>query len=221
MMSTHDNVKPLLSAPWRTPAGAPVAYPLPGLGPEALRALSANHPAKLSPSMRRWLAQCCGIAGKPLGDKDFTGNWCPEEPLSVLRPALTLVVEPCGRRCIAERGTKQRLPGPIWRVLESLAVVLRMCENLAGFVRLLWEHSVKALAQQGHYAAIHDVQTLIQIQGFPHAIPRHSCLLKRCGSFPIFALLTAADVGNLSRWDEAGGPASMRSTTGEPVLQYA
>jgi hypothetical protein len=134
-MSNTDTVMPLLTAPWLGRSGERLfTYPLPALGHEAIADLITQWTGILSPEMRQLLQLSCGLADTPLGIIDFTGRWYPEEPLSVLRPSLTLAIDAQGRRWIAEAGRERGLPGPVWCVFPRPEVAMIIDRNLADFL---------------------------------------------------------------------------------------
>src|SRR4051794_41440137 len=111
-MSRVDTVMALLQRPWIDRGGE--RLPIASLAPirqEAITNLEAYWTGVMTPEMRQVLQRSCGLSGTPLGEIDFTGRWFPEEPLSILRPSITLAVDDQGRRWIAELGKRRGLPG--------------------------------------------------------------------------------------------------------------
>jgi hypothetical protein len=113
---------------------APQLTPVPGLRPEAIRGLDASYPGTLTDEMRTLLHKTCGLSISGFATIDFTGGWYPEEPISVLRPSLTLAIDDEGRRWIGETSRQQGLPGPIWCVLPEPAVAIYVSDDLNGFM---------------------------------------------------------------------------------------
>jgi hypothetical protein len=137
-MSAADKVIPLLSMPWLSVGGSRLAAtPLPGLRPEVIQALEPVYPGTLTPEMNRLLRMSCGLEGTALGAVDFSGQWHPEEPLSVFRPCLTLCVDNEGRRWIAETSNGTGLPGPVWCVGLEPEVALFVARDLREFLTTL------------------------------------------------------------------------------------
>ena len=138
-MSTVDTMARLLAS-WHNSTGqSSASTPLPGLRPEVIRGLAASNPDVLNTDLCRLLRTSCGIAGTALGDIDFTGQWYPEEPLAILRPCLSLVVDDLGRRWLAEIPGDTGLPGPVWCVFPQPAVTLYVSDDLGSFLSTLRE----------------------------------------------------------------------------------
>jgi hypothetical protein len=135
-MSAADTIVPLLETPWRDGAGVRVCgTSFPGLSPEVIEGLSALYPGGLNADIRKLLQRSSGLAGTALGDIDFTGTrWHPEEPLTIYRPCLSLVVDESGRRWIAEAAGKEGLPGPVWCVFPRPPVAMYVSHDLADFL---------------------------------------------------------------------------------------
>jgi hypothetical protein len=132
----------LLSAPWQSGTGHPVAAtPLPGLRSEVIRDLASSNPGILNAELRQWLRMSCGIAHTAIGDIDFTGQWYPEEPLAVLRPCLTLTMDDEGRRWVAEAVEGAGLPGPVWCVFPHPTVTVYVSDDLGRFLYTLYERT--------------------------------------------------------------------------------
>jgi len=140
-MSPVDAVMPLLQGPWIGRHGEPLPIvPLPGIRQEAIANLEAHWSGILTPEMREVLRRTCGLSGTPIGSIDFTGRWFYEEPLSVLRPSITLAVDDQGRRWVAELGKGRGLPGPVWCVFSHPEVALPIERNLADFLLRLHDN---------------------------------------------------------------------------------
>lgn len=135
-MSAADTIVPLLATPWRDAAGVRLCgTPFPGLSPEVIESLSLLYPGELNADIRKLLQRSSGLAGTALGDIDFTGiRWHPEEPLTIYRPCLTLVVDESGRRWIAEAAGKEGLPGPVWCLFPRPQVAMYVSHDLADFL---------------------------------------------------------------------------------------
>lgn len=143
-MSTVDTMARLLEASWHNNSSHSRATPLPGLRPEVIRGMASSKPDILNTDLCRLLRTSCGIAGTPLGDIDFTGQWYPEEPLAILRPCLSLAVDDLGRRWLAEIPGDTGLPGPVWCVFPEPPVTVYVSDDLGSFLSTLRER-----AQQG------------------------------------------------------------------------
>lgn len=135
-MSAADRIVPLLATPWRDGAGVRLCgTPFPGLSPEAIESLSPFYPGGLNADIRKLLQRSSGLAGTALGDIDFTGTrWHPEEPLTIYRPCLSLVVDGSGRRWIAEAAGKEGLPGPVWCLFPRPPVAMYVSHDLTDFL---------------------------------------------------------------------------------------
>jgi hypothetical protein len=138
MMSTADKVVPFSAAPVKPLSpGQLKLVSVPGLSVQAIQGLEATYPGTLTADMRSLLSTTCGLTAAEFGAVDFTGQWHPEESISVFRPCLTLAIDDEGRRWIAETSRDQGLPGPVWCVLPDPAVTLYVSDDLNGFLGTL------------------------------------------------------------------------------------
>lgn len=134
-MSIPDIEVPCFSAPvLQQSAGL---TPGPGLSTEAITELEASYPGVLTPEMRSLLKETCGLDAGDFGTVDFTSRWHPVEPISVLRPSLTLAIDDGGRRWIAETSRERGLPGPVWCILPDPAVAVYASDDLSGFLNII------------------------------------------------------------------------------------
>ena len=140
-MSPLDNLVPLLRGAWTQPtAEDPPIVPLPGVQSETLSHLQTRWSGFLTTDMRQLLQLTCGLSDTPLGPIDFTGQWYPEESLSIFRPCLTLAVDGQDRRWVAEVGKTRGLPGPVWCIAPAPKVALLVDRSLADFLVRLHQH---------------------------------------------------------------------------------
>jgi hypothetical protein len=138
MMSTHDNVVPLLPAPGTRIAGGALRFShAPGLRLEAIQGLEASYPGILTDEMRSLLQATCGLTAAEFGTIDFTSRWHPAESLNVFHPCLTLATDDEGRRWIAETSRLRGLPGPVWCVLPEPAVAIYASDDLGALLSTL------------------------------------------------------------------------------------
>jgi hypothetical protein len=128
---------PWLSTPWITIDGKELPVrALPGLAPASIKTLESGFPGLITPAMKQLLEGCCGLADSELGHVDFTGCCFPAEPCAVFNPCLTLAIDDCGRRFIAEV-REEGLPGPVWCVFPDPEVALHVSDDLQSFVAAL------------------------------------------------------------------------------------
>jgi hypothetical protein len=140
MMSTAGKLVPFSRAPVKPLSrGLSKLVSVPGLNTQAIQGLEATYPGTLTADMYSLLGRTCGLTAAEFGTIDFTGRWHPEESISVFRPCLTLAIDDEGRRWIAETSRDQGLPGPVWCVLPDPAVALHVCDDLNGFLHLLYD----------------------------------------------------------------------------------
>lgn len=175
-MSVTRTLVRLLSAPWQSGTGHPVAAtPLPGLRSEVIRDLASSNPGTLNAELCHWLRISCGIAHTAIGDIDFTGQWYPEEPLAVLRPGLTLTMDDEGRRWVAEAVEGAGLPGPVWCVFPHPAVTVYVSDHLGRFLATLWERTQRGQARAWLQGLTAEARAIWAHRNAAAVHSRHAC----------------------------------------------
>jgi hypothetical protein len=175
-MSVTDTLVRLLSAPWQSGTGHPVAAtPLPGLRSEVIRDLASSNPGTLNAELCQWLRMSCGIAHTPIGDIDFTGQWYPEEPLAVLRPCLTLTIDDAARRWVAEAVEGAGLPGPVWCVFPHPAVTVYVSDDLGRFLSRLYERTRRGQTLEWLQGLTSEVRAIWAYRHASAVRSRHVC----------------------------------------------
>lgn len=207
-MSAADTIVPLLATPWRDGAGVRLCgAPLPGLSSGAIESLAPLYPGGLNADIRKLLQRSSGLAGTALGDIDFTGTrWHPEEPLTIYRPCLTLVVDGSGRRWIAEAAGEEGLPGPVWCLFPRPPVAMYVSHDLADFLCRLRD------CEQGTGAfqwlqALAEAALTVWNHRFAHAIrSRRMCAWDRAIRGWLYELPAGALIYDLRKPEVRGWP---------------